>query len=33
MTQWMPLIKRVSAVVLIIVGIVLIYSFYLTVKT
>ena len=32
MTQWMPLIKRVSAVVLIIVGIVLIYSFYLTVK-
>jgi cytochrome c-type biogenesis protein len=32
MTQWMPVIKKVSGVVLVIVGIVLIYSFYLTVK-
>ena len=31
MTQWMPLIKKVSGVVLIAVGIVLIYSFSLTV--
>jgi cytochrome c-type biogenesis protein len=33
MTQWMPLIKKVSGVVLVIVGVVLIYSFYLTVKS
>jgi hypothetical protein len=32
MTLWMPAIKKVSGVVLVIVGIVLIYSFYLTVK-
>ncbi|MBM4249173.1 MAG: redoxin domain-containing protein [Euryarchaeota archaeon] len=30
MTQWMPLIKKVSGAVLVVVGVVLIYSFYVT---
>jgi cytochrome c-type biogenesis protein len=32
MAQWMPLIKKMSGVVLVVVGVVLIYSFYLTVN-
>jgi uncharacterized protein YjeT (DUF2065 family) len=32
MTQWMPVIKKVSGVVLVVVGVVLIYMFYQTVK-
>jgi len=32
MTQWMPVIKKVSGVVLVVVGVVLIYMFYQTLK-